>query len=304
MLTVIPNEAVLGATILGADLSVPMADTDFATVLHALGRYGVLRFPDQTLSDENLRDFSVRFGRVQGSISHDYDPRGGVPEVSVLSNIRRQGQPIGLPDAGQDWHTDMSYRDMRGFVNLLYGVQIPRRDGRALGGTEFSSMHAVYRALPEEVKARLEGATATHDYNKLWEHMRCNKGSTRGPLTAEQRAQRPPVSHPVIMIHPLSGTKVLYCNPGYAEKIDGWPAGESDAMVEYLFAFQLRPQFRHTHIWTEGDLLLWDHLGTIHQAVADYAPDEPRLIRRCQVLATEVFTPAFQARMGLASGAA
>lgn len=297
MLTVIPNDAVLGAAILGADLRAPMADDDFAAVLRALGQFGVLRFPDQTLSDENLRDFSLRFGAVQGSISRDYDPRGGVPEVSVLSNIRRRGQPIGLPDAGQDWHTDMSYRETRGFVNLLYGVQIPRRDGRTLGGTEFSSMHAVYRALPEDVKLRLDGATATHDYNKLWEHMRRNKGSTRGPLTADQRAQRPPVHHPVIMTHPISGAKALYCNPGYTATIDGWDPADSAAMLAFLFEFQLRPEFRYTHTWTEGDLLLWDHLGTIHQAIADYQADEPRLIRRCQVLANEVFTPAFQTKL-------
>ena len=127
--------------------------------------------------------------------------------------------------------------------------------------------------------------------------MRRNKGSARGPLTAEQRALRPPVTHPVVMTHPLTGTKVLYCNPGYAEKIDGWDAAESAEMLDYLFEFQLRPEFRYTHAWTEGDLLMWDHLGTIHQAIADYGPAEPRLIRRCQVLATHVFTPAFQARM-------
>jgi len=297
MLTVVPHDAVLGATITGVDLSQTLSERDLAQVLHALGQYTVLRFPAQKLSDENLRDFSARFGAIQGSISRDYDPRGRVPEVSVLSNIRRDGQPIGLPDAGQDWHTDMSYRTMRGFANVLYGITIPRRDGRTLGGTEFSSMHAVWRALPEDVKRRLDGATATHDYNKLWEYMRLHKGSSRGPLTAEQRAQRPPVSHELAMTHPITGTKVLYCDPGYTVKIDGWPEAESEEMLEYLFAFQLRPEFRYTHVWTEGDLLVWDNLGSIHQAIADYRPDEPRLIRRCQVLASEVFTPAFQEKL-------
>jgi len=302
MLNVIPNEAVLGATIAGVDLSQPLGDADFAQLLRALGQHVVLRFPGQTVTDENLRDFSARFGAIQGSISREYDPRGRVPEVSVLSNIRRDGQPIGLPDAGQDWHTDMSYRAMRGFVNILYGITIPFRTSAngekiPVGGTEFSSMHAVWRALPEEVKRRLRGATATHDYNKLWEHMRRNKGSTRGPLTAEQRAQRPPVSHPIVMIHPITGTEVLYCDPGYTESIDGWDEAESARMLEYLFACQLRPEFRYTHVWTGGDVLIWDNLGSIHRAVADYGSDQPRLIRRCQVLATEVFTPAFQQKL-------
>ena len=75
------------------------------------------------------------------------DPRRECPEVGILSNVKADGSYIGIPNAGQDWHTDMSYRDMRGFVNVLYGLTIPRRDGKILGGTEFSSMHAVYRAL-------------------------------------------------------------------------------------------------------------------------------------------------------------
>jgi taurine dioxygenase len=68
---------------------------------------------------------------------------------------------------------------------------------------------------------------------------------------------------------------------------------ESDALLEYLFEFQLQERFRYTHDWTEKDLLIWDNLGTIHRAIADYRPDEIRLIRRCQVMATKIFDPAF-----------
>jgi taurine dioxygenase len=64
---------------------------------------------------------------------------------------------------------------------------------------------------------------------------------------------------------------------------------ESDKILQYLFDFQLEPRFRYTHTWAENDLLVWDHLGTIHRAIADYAPDEIRLMRRCQVMATKVF---------------
>lgn len=294
MLRVIPNNAVLGATIEGLDLSRPMSDREFAQVLKALGQYSVLRFPDQHIDSFNLRDFSLHFGDIQGGISKaEGDPARDCPEVGILSNVRKDGAYVGLPNAGQDWHTDMSYRDLRGFVNVLYGITIPRRDGKVLGGTEFSSMHVVYRALPEEVKAKLDGATATHDFEKFWENMRKAHG-TRPPMTAEQRAQRPAVHHPITPIHPITGTRTLYCNPGYATAIDGWEQAESDAMLEYLFEFQLRPEFHYMHTWTENDVLMWDNLGSIHQAISDYRPDEARLMKRCQVLATKVFEPAFQ----------
>jgi taurine dioxygenase len=293
MLTITPTGAVLGATVGGLDLSRPLADGEFAEVLAALGRFGVLRIPDQHLDSRALKAFSERFGDIQASISGSagHDPE--VPEVGFLSNIMENGRYIGLPDAGQDWHTDMSYRDVMGFVNVLYGVTIPRRNGAVLGGTEFANMHAAYDGLPDDVKLRLRDATATHDFEKFWEHMRRDKASTRPALTDEQSRRRPPVTHPVFMTHPITGRKVLYANPGYTTRINELAAQESGAMLEFLFDHQLQARYRHTHAWTENDVLVWDHFGTIHRAIADYGPDEYRWMKRCQVMATKILDPAF-----------
>jgi taurine dioxygenase len=294
MLTIEQTGAVLGATVRGVDLAQELEEPAFARILHALGRYGVLRFPDQQLNIGDVQRFSELFGEIQGSISRRPDPdKMDHPNVGILSNLQQDGKYIGSPDAGQDWHTDMSYRDVMGFVNVLYGVRIPRRNGKPLGGTEFANMHAVYEALPADIRLRLDGMTATHDFEKFWENMRQNHASTRPALTEEQRRRRPPVVHPVFLTHPITGRKVLYCNPGYAVRINELPERESAEMLEFLFAHQLQIKFRYTHIWAENDLLLWDHLGTIHRAIADYRPDEIRLIRRCQVMATKVFEPTF-----------
>ncbi len=292
MIHVEPTGAVLGATIHGADLSKVVSDDDLGVILHALGQHGVLRFPEQDLGPGDVSRFSSLFGEIQGNPIGPLDTTREFPEVGILSNLKENGQYIGSPDAGQDWHTDMTYRDVAGFVNVLYGVRIPVRDGKPLGGTEFSDMHMVHDALPADVKVRLENAAATHDFTKLWDNMRA-KGSPRPALTDEQRRRRPPVSHPVLLTHPITGRKVLYCNPGFTDHIDGMKREESDALLAYLFEFQLQERFRYTHHWTEKDLLIWDNLGTIHRAIADYRPDEIRLIRRCQVMATKIFDPAF-----------
>jgi len=268
----------------------PIEEAVFARLLVELGRYGVLRFPGQDLSPDRLRAFSERFGDIQGSVSQT---KTEAPEVGILSNIKQDGAYIGAPDAGQDWHTDMSYRDVMGFVNVLFGIKIPRRDGQPLGGTEFSNMHRAYEDLPAEIQTKLADATATHDFNKFWEMMRREKGSERPALTEEQRRRRPPSVHPVFLTHPITGKKTLYCNPGYAIRINELPPAESDKMLRFLFAHQLQPKYRWTHRWTENDLLVWDNLGTIHQAIADYRTDEIRLMRRCQVMATKVFDPEF-----------
>ena len=293
MLTVTPTGAVLGATIEGLDLSRPLSEGDFAQVLTSLGRYGVLRFPGQSLDSRALKLFSERFGDIQASISGNagHDPE--VPEVGFLSNIMENGRYIGLPDAGQDWHTDMSYRDVMGFVNVLYGVTIPRRGDMMLGGTEFSNMHAAYEGLPDDVKVRLRDATAVHDFEKFWEHMRRDKASTRPALTDEQRRRRPPVTHPVFMTHPITGRKVLYANPGYTTRINGLSPRESDEMLDFLFTHQLQVTYRYLYTWTERDVLVWDHFGTIHRAIADYGPDEHRWMKRCQVMATKILDPDF-----------
>ena len=293
MIEVEPTGAVLGATVHGIDLTRSMRDDDFGGILHALGHHGVLRFPGQHLGPGDISRFSALFGEIQGNPIGPLDAQRPFPEVGILSNVKEKGAYIGLPDAGQDWHTDMTYRDVAGFVNVLYGERIPMRGGRALGGTEFSNMHSVYDALPEDMKSRLDGMTATHDFSKFWDMMIREKGSTRQPLTDEQRRRRPPVAHDLILTHPITQRKVLYCNPGFTDRIDGLPPAESEALLDYLFRFQLEERFRYTHHWTVNDLLIWDNLGTIHRAIADYGPDDIRLIRRCQVMATKVFDPAF-----------
>jgi len=291
MATIESTGQILGATVRGVDLTNRLSDGDFATILLALGRHGVLRFPDQSLDASALRDFSQRFGSIQEMLTGFHEP--GMPEVGILSNVVENGRPIGLADAGQDWHTDMSYNPTIGFLNVLFAVKVPRRDGKVLGATCFVNTHAAYDGLPSEVKARLADATATHDFNKFWENMRRRPGSTRGPMTEEQRRKRPPSIHPVFLTHPITGRPVLYCNPGYAIRINEMDEAESARTLAMLFEHQLQPKFQYTHRWTEGDVLVWDHIGTLHNAIADYGPDEHRLMKRCQVMADRIFDPAF-----------
>lgn len=292
MATIQPTGRILGATVTDIDISRPLSGADFSAIFAALGRYGVLCFPHQQLDSAALRDFSQRFGRIQTSVTGKYqDPT--VPEVGYLSNIIENGQPIGLADAGQDWHTDMSYNDTVGFTNVLYAVKVPRRDGKPLGATQFANMHAAYDDLPAELKEGLVHATATHDFNKFWESMRQRPGSLRPALTEEQRRTRPPSVHPVFLTHPITGRKVLYCNPGYAYRINELDEAGSDRMINMLVEHQLQPKYVYTHTWSEGDVLMWDHIGTLHKAVPDYRPDEIRLMLRCQVMANRVFDSAF-----------
>ncbi len=300
---IIPTGGTLGARVEGLDLAQRLDDQTLEALLQALGRHGVLKYPRQNLTAQQLRDFAARFGELEINVANAFQAPG-LPEVMILSNMVEDGKPLGLADAGQDWHTDMSYSRMIAFTNVLYGTIIPHRDGKSLGNTEFCNMHAAYEALPGDLKQRLDGMTATHDFNKFWEMMRRERGSQRPPLTEAQRQAKPPVSHPVFLTHPITGKKVLYANPGYTVRIDQLPQEESDEVLEFLFAHQLRPEFRHANTWEEHDVLMWDNMGTIHNAVADYLPGEHRYIRRCQVAATRFFDENGQPRAGNAAAVA
>jgi len=299
MPTVTPSGEVLGARITGLDLAAPLPRNDFALISRALAAHGVLCFPNQRLDPAAQAAFSRLFGTLEVHVSGAFQVPEH-PEVMILSNIVENGRPIGLADAGQDWHTDMSFSRTIAFVNVLHALKVPRRDGQVLGDTWFADMAAAFDDLPVTLHARLETLTATHDFAKFWDMMRARggEGSVRKPLTAAQRRQKPPVSQPMVLHHPLSGRRILYANPGYTVHIDGLPDAESDALLEVLFAHQLQPRYRFAHHWTEGDVLMWDNIRTMHYAVPDYQPTEHRLVRRCQAMADRVFEPAFAALAG------
>jgi taurine dioxygenase len=284
---IVPSGRVLGATVEGVDLA-RLSEAQFDQAYRALAEHGVLRFSKQELTARQLRDFAARWGELEVNVANMFQ-EPGLPEVMILSNIVEDGRPIGLADAGQSWHTDMSYSRTIAFCNILYGIRIPHRNGEPLGNTEFCDQAAAYDGLPQDLREKLQGKTVLHDFEKFWEMMRREKGSRRPPLTDAQRRAKPPVSHPVFLRHPVSGRMCLYANPGYAVRINELPEEESGEILEWLFAHQTQERYRYAARWQVGDVLMWDNMRTIHNAVADYGPQEHRLIKRCQVMASQFF---------------
>ena len=206
-----PGGGALGARIEDVDLARPISEDDFRRILRALGAHGVLCFPGQRIDTKHLAAFGRMFGELEINVANQFH-EPGFPEVMVLSNMTAHGKPIGLADAGQGWHTDMSYSTEIALANVLYALKVPMREGRSLGETQFRNMHAAYADLPSVIKSRLQGRTATHDFAKFWDMMRARPGSRRAALTPEQRAKKPPVSQPIFRMHPITARTVLYCN--------------------------------------------------------------------------------------------
>ena len=280
MLSIEPSGQILGATIRGVDLSKPLSVREIGNILAAIGRHGVIHFPGQDLDPIGIREFAKQLGPVQ-------IPEGikepGVPEISVLSNIVVDGKNIGALDAGMIWHKDMTYQKDIGWATVLYGMKIPMRGGKSLGGTQFSNCYAAYDDLPEDVKRKLEGVTGIHSsvmYNAKVRRL----GSKRPAYSGEKLLKQKTLPHPVVLIHPVSGRKVLYCDPGHVESLEGLPEDEAAELLIFLGEHQLQEKYRYIHKWTEGDLLMWDNMSTLHMATLDYEPHEHRLMKRCQIL--------------------
>jgi taurine dioxygenase len=276
MMTATKTGGVLGARVEGVNVATPLSEGDLQRVKLWLAEYGVLNFPRQALDDRAISDFCRQFGELDTGLATGTE---ALPPVGTLTNIYGDVSP------GQGWHTDLSYMKQVGYINVLYGIEVPVRDGKPLGATEFQSTRAAYDDLPDEFKNKYAHTSVTFDMEKFNRYMINEKGSKRAPMTAEQRALRPPVSHPMFVRHPVDGRMSLYANPGYAISVDGMAQDEGDELLNHLFEHQLQEKYHYAFEWSVGDFLVWDNLVTIHQAADDYLPTERRYMKRCRVKA-------------------
>ena len=272
-----------GARIDGLDLSAPLEAAAFAALEDAFDRHGVVAISDQRLDEPALIAFSRRLGELEINVASSFrHPQ--YAHVNILSNKRKaDGTLLGAPDAGEGWHTDMSYNALPARASILYALEVPMRGGEPIGDTLFASMTAAYEALPPALQMRLEGLEAVHHFAKFYDYMIRERGSPRAPLTAAERAAKPPVTHPMVVRHPHTGRKCLYADPGYSIEVVGLPPEESKGLLEFLFAFLTQAAFQYRHKWRVGDVLMWDNISTIHMATGGYAAHEPRLMWRTQV---------------------
>lgn len=277
VLEVRPCHALFGAEVVGVDLSKKIDDATFKQIEDAFNNYSVIFLRDQQLAAEQHVRFSQRFGKLEIHFLKQY-LHADYPELLMISNILENGRPIGVVDAGQFWHSDLSYvaRPSRG--SILYAIEIPEKDGQPVGDTMFASTAAAYDALPQAMKKRLEGLKAIHRYGYRYQkHL--ERGSNRAELSKEQK-EAPDAIQPVIRTHPVTGRKCIYVNEGFTTAIVGMPEDESRSLLEELFAHCIRSEFVYRHKWRIGDLLMWDNCSTLHHAIGDYVLPQRRLLRK------------------------
>jgi taurine dioxygenase len=258
--TINPLSEVLGAEITGIELGQPLPDTDFEAVRSALGDRQVLVFRDQHITPDQHIEFSRRFGPLEIHVQHHFH-LAGHPEILIVSNVLQEGKPIGLADAGRYWHSDLSYLREPSLGSLLHAQELPEQEGDTL----FATMFGAYDSLPEDLRDRIDGLQAVHDYGARNRKQQA-ASALRPGLTAEQASRVPPVVHPVVRVHPATGRKALFVNEGFTTHIVGLPEEESDALLGRLFKHSTEDRFIYRHHWRPYDLVMWDNRSTLHLA--------------------------------------
>ena len=269
-----------GYEVLGIDLASGLPDSLFDSIERLFDEQGLIVLRKQHLSPDQHIAFSRRFGPLEIHFLKQFlHPQH--PELLVVSNIIEDGKALGQADAGQAWHTDLSYVKEPSRQSLLYAIEIPHRDGKPRGDTLFSTTSWAYDALSEDMKTRLQGLQAVHTFGARYKHS--DKTARQHDLTEEQRRRATEVVHPVVRRHPVTGRKCIYVNPVFTTRIVGMQESEGAAMLQALFAHCIKPEFVYRHQWQVGDLVMWDNCSTLHCAVADYSPSERRHLQKTTV---------------------
>jgi taurine dioxygenase len=262
----------LGAEVTGIDLTRPLEPATVETLRQAHAEHGVLVFPDQAIGSEDLK----RFGRAFGELSvHPFSTSSAeAPELIVYDN--KEGNPPAPTDV---WHTDETFREAPPMGTALSSKIIPDVGG----DTAFCSMSAVYEGLSDRWQRFLSGLEAVHDFKPF-------RGLFSSDRAGIERLRKyedlyPPVTHPVVTLHPVTGRKVLFVNPQFTLYIKGMAEDESRMVLDMLFRKTLVHEYQYRHRWQPNMLVFWDNRSVQHSALHDYYPKR-RLMERVTIKGT------------------
>jgi taurine dioxygenase len=263
-----PFDAALGAEVLGLDLSLPLGGEDFARLHRAHLMHHVLVFRDLHITPAQQVAFSRRFGPLQIHVLRQFQ-LPAQPEILIVSNIRENGQPIGLGDAGYFWHSDLSYKETPSLGSMLHAQELPGTGGDTL----FANQHTAWEQLPAYLRRAVEHAKAEHSYLARYADLQ-KKNPWRPNLTQAQVDEVKPVVHPVVRTHPETGRKALFVSEHFTTRIVGLPDDESRALLDELFDHSTRPEHIYRHKWQPHDMVFWDNRSLMHLAAG--CPDDQR----------------------------
>lgn len=250
----------VGAEIQGVDIAAGLSANELDAIRASFAEHGLVFFRDQDISPEDHIAFAEQFGDI--NVNRFFTANPDHPQIAMVTK-----EPDQQVNIGGGWHTDHSYDHEPALGSILVARELPPSGG----DTWFASMYKAYESLSPGLQETLCGLNAVHSARHVFGSAAGYEEHTEGRIGNSAKADTltDPV-HPVVIVHPLSGKKALYVNPGFTLRIDGWTAEESAPLLQYLYEQAVKESFVTRFQWQPGSIAFWDNRATWHFAQNDY----------------------------------
>ena len=292
-----PLSPLFGTETSDIDLSAGLSDAVFAELMQAFYANQVLALREQRITAAQFIDFARRIGPPQPHVIDQFHHPED-PNILILSNVQKDGQPTGLRDAGSYFHTDYSYLQVPARATTLYSRVVPKVGGDTL----FANQQAAYDDLPEAMKQRIEPLLGIHHYGNRNDVDEASR-TAASVLNDAQKAKMPVITHRIARPHPVTGRKALYAVSGSSFGIVGMPDDEARDLLDELAQHSTQPKYQLRFKYGVGDIVVWDNAALLHSATL-IDPDDARTLWRITVLeeSKEAVAPAVLAPTYAAKG--
>jgi len=256
------DEGGFGAEVRGLDLAAPLADDVVEALEEAFARHGVLWFPDQPLTHDQLEAFTLRFG------AFGWDPYvAPLADRPHILEVRRDPDETSSPFGGA-WHSDWSFQETPPKATILHAKVVPPVGGDTL----YADGVAAWEALSPSFQRMIEPLRAVHSARGPYgaEGFYANeKGRTGMTILPSPEADKT-WSHPMVRTQPRSGAKALFINPIYTIGVEGFTEEKSSALLGHLYRHMVQERFVYRHRWAPNMLTMWDNRRLMHNATGGY----------------------------------
>ncbi len=251
-------------------------DVPFQEVWDAFFKAQVLVFRGLELKAGRFLEFARQFGRPEPHVIDQFHHPEHA-DILILSNRRKDGEPVGLADAGTYFHTDYSYLQVPARCTMLYSIEVPKKGGDTL----FADQYAAYDGLPESMKQRIEDLVALHHYGNR-DDLDTSSRTVASVLSGEQEKKLSWVRHRIVRRHPVTGRKALYSVSGSSFRVEGLPDDEAVELLDELKGHATQDKYQLRLKYGVGDLVIWDNASLLHSATLT-DPEDPRTLWRITV---------------------
>lgn len=276
-----PVTPMIGADVSGVSLA-EVDDRSFAEIYDAWIRHKVLFFHDQTdFSSVHMEKLGRRFGEVDS-------PPKALPTAAEAPNVAVIETNSGRKTYTDYWHTDLAYKRRPASVSILRARVVPRTGGDTL----WVNMEAAYDELPDEVKDRVDRLRTFNSYEKSLRTyndyaLRDGRELLSEEVIARRLTEHPPVEHPLVRTHPVTGNRSIYMSINATTHIVGLERAESDELLDFLYRLSNKPEHQVRLRWKADTVAIWDNRSTRHYANSDYFPEQ-RIMERVMCVGEEV----------------